>query len=414
MTDLEKTIEQTTDNTENVNSAINPNNDLGNDLWVSVEQNSPDFSNIFSENVSGNNASVENIPEEDNFSQNYEPEQELEMQTDNAHVQENVSTSATIEAPEWYDNLQEKLNSTPVQEVVNNEVILWKFDNAIVNTIEDSNNPSNLDNSLLDHAVILEKSPITEANEEEERQKNRLLQKEKLTQLIKTHESKSQKIWFAKWILSGVLLTIWVIAISFVFAKDQILDLLNISWESSLTASVVDLTENSDESYSDDTLDDEFFEDNNDTISNTEEFDDFELEEDFNGNIDNEYPEVISSEESDNFESDENLDEETNNEYIEDTLQEYTEEFEVSESDENLDEETKELYNISHVDSEAEANWVLPSHCSDLTCYGEDKEFTPCTTFRLSENLDENANRIGNNWVCRYKDSSELVFVEFN
>ena len=414
MTDLEKTIEQTTDNTENVNSAINPNNDLGNDLWVSVEQNSPDFSNIFSENVSGNNASVENIPEEDNFSQNYEPEQELEMQTDNAHVQENVSTSATIEAPEWYDNLQEKLNSTPVQEVVNNEVILWKFDNAIVNTIEDSNNPSNLDNSLLDHAVILEKSPITEANEEEERQKNRLLQKEKLTQLIKTHESKSQKIWFAKWILSGVLLTIWVIAISFVFAKDQILDLLNISWESSLTASVVDLTENSDESYSDDTLDDEFFEDNNDTISNTEEFDDFELEEDFNGNIDNEYPEVISSEESDNFESDENLDEETNNEYIEDTLQEYTEEFEVSESDENLDEETKELYNITHVDSEAEANWVLPSHCSDLTCYGEDKEFTPCTTFRLSENLDENANRIGNNWVCRYKDSSELVFVEFN
>ena len=414
MTDLEKTIEQTTDNTENVNSAINPNNDLGNDLWVSVEQNSPDFSNIFSENVSGNNASVENIPEEDNFSQNYEPEQELEMQTDNAHVQENVSTSATIEAPEWYDNLQEKLNSTPVQEVVNNEVILWKFDNAIVNTIEDSNNPSNLDNSLLDHAVILEKSPITEANEEEERQKNRLLQKEKLTQLIKTHESKSQKIWFAKWILSGVLLTIWVIAISFVFAKDQILDLLNISWESSLTASVVDLTENSDESYSDDTLDDEFFEDNNDTISNTEEFDDFELEEDFNENIDNEYPEVISSEESDNFESDENLDEETNNEYIEDTLQEYTEEFEVSESDENLDEETKELYNITHVDSEAEANWVLPSHCSDLTCYGEDKEFTPCTTFRLSENLDENANRIGNNWVCRYKDSSELVYIEFN
>ena len=93
-----------------------------------------------------------------------------------------------------------------------------------------------------------------------------------------------------------------------------------------------------------------------------------EFEEDFNGNIDNEYPEVISSEESDNFES-----------------------------DENLDEETKELYNITHVDSEAEANWVLPSHCSDLTCYGEDKEFTPCTTFRLSENLDENANRIGNN-----------------
>jgi hypothetical protein len=55
----------------------------------------------------------------------------------------------------------------------------------------------------------------------------------------------------------------------------------------------------------------------------------------------------------------------------------------------------------------------MASHCSDLKCY-DDKEFSPCFTFRLSENLDENANRIWNNWSCRYKDSSELVYVEFN
>jgi hypothetical protein len=54
-------------------------------------------------------------------------------------------------------------------------------------------------------------------------------------------------------------------------------------------------------------------------------------------------------------------------------------------------------YSITHVSSEAEANWVMPAHCYDLSCYGEDKEFTPCTTFRLSENLDENAHRIGKN-----------------
>ena len=70
-------------------------------------------------------------------------------------------------------------------------------------------------------------------------------------------------------------------------------------------------------------------------------------------------------------------------------------------------------YTITPVLSEELANWVMPAHCSDLTCYGEDKEFTPCTSFRLSKNLDENTNRIGKNGVCRYKDASELVFVEF-
>ena len=31
----------------------------------------------------------------------------------------------------------------------------------------------------------------------------------------------------------------------------------------------------------------------------------------------------------------------------------------------------------------------MPSHCTDLTCYGEDEEFVPCTSFRMIETLDE-------------------------
>lgn len=37
--------------------------------------------------------------------------------------------------------------------------------------------------------------------------------------------------------------------------------------------------------------------------------------------------------------------------------------------DSNEQEENTHPYTITHVNSEEEANWVLPSHCSDLTCY---------------------------------------------
>ena len=67
---------------------------------------------------------------------------------------------------------------------------------------------------------------------------------------------------------------------------------------------------------------------------------------------------------------------------------------------------------ITHVSSEAEANWVLPAHCSDLTCYG-DKEFVACNRFKQKEDLDENAQRVFESGACKYKDPSELVYVEF-
>jgi hypothetical protein len=116
--------------------------------------------------------------------------------------------------------------------------------------------------------------------------------------------------------------------------------------------------------------------------------------------------------ETENTELDEDLIDETENTELDENLIDETENTEL---DEDLINETEERkwYNIKRVLSEQEANWVLPAHCSDLTCYGEDKEFAPCTTFRLSENLDENSNRIGKNWVCKYKDPSELVYVEF-
>jgi hypothetical protein len=37
-----------------------------------------------------------------------------------------------------------------------------------------------------------------------------------------------------------------------------------------------------------------------------------------------------------------------------------------------------------------------------------------CNEFRLHEGLSDDAKRTGSSWICRYKDTSELVFIEFN
>ena len=81
---------------------------------------------------------------------------------------------------------------------------------------------------------------------------------------------------------------------------------------------------------------------------------------------------------------------------------------------EQAKEQNKKSYTITHVNSEEEANWVLPAHCNDLTCYWEDQEFVECTSFRMIETLDENTSRVSSRWGCKYKDASELVYVQFN
>ncbi|MBO7094957.1 hypothetical protein J6V86_01980 [bacterium] len=124
--------------------------------------------------------------------------------------------------------------------------------------------------------------------------------------------------------------------------------------------------------------------------------------------------EELKNEENDNTNNEENSEEEiidsSNTEVVEEnnvpateiqiTSEDIDEEVDTTQTNENSNEtikqENEERYTITHVNSEEEANWVMPSHCSDLTCYGEDKEFTECTSFRMDENLDENSHRIGN------------------
>ena len=414
MTDLENNLNPTTNNTENINSDIVTDNGLNANLWkINQIEQSP----------------VYEFPQNDTIVES-EPE------------------PASTETP-------------------NNEIILWKFDNTMINTVQEQGTTSQQEISLSEQPMIQETYTNEETNTEDS-QKSKLAQKERLLQVIKVHESKAKTKGFATWILSGVILSVWILALSCIFAKEQIIGLLSEENEnSSLSASVVELNgaDLTDITYNDteNTLPENDVEiDNEDTYDNEDyEYENEELDEplyydDFNENseeaknvlsenneeLDNEYIYDNEDYEYENEELDELLyyddfnedseeaenvlsenDDESINQNDEIILNEETSATEYNETNEDKSDISKydissneeaSKFRITHVNSTGEANWVLPANCSDLTCYGEDKEFTPCSTFRLAENLDENANRIGNNWVCRYKDTSELVYVGFN
>ena len=335
------------------------------------------------------------------------------------NIQQEPQTSFEQNISSENNNLSENLNSAEITESSNNEIILWKFDNPVISTSVPENDSQDLDISLLEHPAILDNSPILKANNEEEQQKANLEQKIKLAQLIKTHKTKAQRIWFTKWILSGIALTIVIGIVWFIFAKDQIIDLINNeNSNQQLTANVVDIVNTTDwETISEDEIiiDDTNIEESNEDEENENINNEGSITENENATIEDEsIDEETTDENTDDNETiiDENTDEENN--YLDEVVSPEDEYTQIAPEDEYTQIASEEqAYTITHVDTPEEANWILPSHCDDLTCYGEDKEFSQCTTFKLVESLDENAHRIGNNWVCRYKDPSELVYVEF-
>lgn len=467
MTDLEKTIDST-ENTEGT-TASGVGDDFSLDFSDSLPQGAPqinpDLSEVSSpsEDISSSNLNEDissptltedapspNLSEETSPSNTTEnissvvnedtssnlsediPSPDLSEDVPSSNLNEDVpSPDLTSDAPSVSVNLADNETTTPntstentqpdltnyQQETINNETSLWEIKNEWINTAntdEVNNTLTNPVDTPLEQPSLLEQPQINENplaenptnTNPQEQIKDKLTPKEKLAQLVKAHESKAQKSWFIKWIFSGIALTTVIVVAWFIFAKDQVLDLINKidGNNQQLTANVVDITNTTDEEIipedkdinidMDENINDEEIDIENEEINLENEFSNEELDEDI-------YDDKIII--------DEDVDD--TKDYLEDYLF-----IEEEDNDEDIQiEDSEELsYTITHVNSEEEANWVLPSHCSDLTCYGENKEFTPCTDFRQSENLDENANRIGKNWVCKYKDSSELVYVEFN
>lgn len=456
MADLENNINPTMDDSMEIQNSETPQNaEFNINLWDTpqVEWETSNLSELFSENVAEDAQSLnEEAPSSEVV------EQPLESSGENMETWQEVEQPIIPEEAPQVNELQEsepvennlqfaeKLNSTPEPEVSNNEVVLWKFENEVVNTVQETPVSTSLNDALYDHPAILDDSHIAELNAEEH-QKAQAAQKAKLAQLIKGHEAKAHQKWLLTWVLSGILVTAWVFVLAWIFAKDQVIDVLNsISGTPSLSASVTDLDVN--DEIDDNLLDDEFTDEYEDILSGDiedmeiEDSNEYEVATDYYDQVDEilaawydtdtavEYLNDILSEVMEAEEPDDTLtsyisqsilnltvnsgdvSEEVSDEVSDEVSGEVTDE-----SDEySYEEDTSDTpwYTITHVESEAEANWVMPAHCSDLTCYGEDKAFSPCMQFRMVSTLDENAQRIGNNWACRYKDISELVYVEFN
>ena len=471
MTDLEKTIETPEDNGWTTPPTVWDDFNLDfSDVVPQEEPTTPFLSDAPSENLQDTapsqteNIQITDLPTAESIDWKIEgvPTSTQNISMDNTQMEDNLN-SDSLE-----DNIsQAQPANTESQSVWSNEVFLWSFDNKKTDTIEQGFSQPNLEANIDVNAPILEwfKTPERTGESEEatqEHEKQKLAQKEKLIQMIKTHETKAQKKWFTLGILSGIILTVWIAALCFVFAKDQIVNFINNSNASNTVVVdeniqeevVDDLDLQDDENILDDEvvaedqeiLDEEPLDNNasNENLINidVENLSDEALEyynqvnEILDGWLDTE---VTVEQLNSILDKVMQLNDESNTElvqYISQSIMDMTVNYmddinnqdyddldnsnifnhsaaDDSSNSDKISDSNDKLYEITHVNSEAEANWVMPAHCYDLSCYGEDKEFSPCTQFRMVESLDENANRIGKNWACKYKDASELVYVEF-
>ena len=246
--------------------------------------------------------------------------------------------------------------------------------------------------------------------------------KARLIQLLRNQLNKWKKVWFIRWILSWVALMLWVAIVLVVFAKDSVLSMLS---DGSNTvnnqASIVSLNANDDiidESVDEDIVGESVDEDVVDESVDDEIIDESVDDEIIDESIDDEIiDESIDDEIIDESVDDEIIDESVDDEIIDESIDD--EIIDESIDDEIIDESVDEdvifgdWYTIKHVNSVEEANWVLNPSCEWLSCDNKDLDsIVLCKEFKLKPDIDDNAQRIWSSWVCRYKDVSELAYLE--
>ena len=174
--------------------------------------------------------------------------------------------------------------------------------------------------------------------------------KTRLIQLLRNQLNKWKKVWFIRWILSWVALMLWVAIVLVVFAKDSVLSMLS---------------------------------DGSNTVNNQAS--------------------IVSLNANDDI-IDESVDEDIVDESVDEDI-----------IDESVDEDIifGDWYTIKYVNSVEEANWVLNPSCEWLSCDNKDLDsIVLCEDFKFKPDIDDHAQRIGSSWTCRYKDVSELAYLE--
>ena len=213
--------------------------------------------------------------------------------------------------------------------------------------------------------------------------------KARLIQLLRSQLNKWKKIWFTRGILSWVAIMSCIVIALVVFAKDTVLSMLSDDLNNT-QASVINITaEDTDEVVVDEDLVDEDLVDEN--LVDEDIVDENLVDEDI-------------------------VDEDIVDEDIvdEDVVDEDIVDEDVVDED-LVDEDIVigEWYTIKPVNSTEDANWVINPNCEWLSCEDIDlSSIALCHDFRLKPDMDDNAQRIWKSWVCRYKDVSELAYVE--
>ena len=281
------------------------------------------------------------------------------------------------------------------------------------------------------------------------------------TQKVTDTNKRNPRAEYWKWLASGVLISVWLLVIglmlfdnwSLLASAANSIKLTNNDtanevvkmedalafWDSVSNGYVDDLIGDSDEEVDDSTLDNPVLDDEdlesdeileNDSDFEDELLDDEKSDEDLNDSIVEETDDtkVVAKNDSSDTSDDEGVlpdndeksdDNSAKNKMAWSIVSIFDNMEENSESDEvKLEDSLEEVLPISyeHVDKVEDANWVMSANCNNLHC-GDISEanlndLVLCTEFRQSDKLDDNANRIGSNWICRYKDASELVHIE--
>ena len=265
--------------------------------------------------------------------------------------------------------------------------------------------------------------------QEQERAKIREEQKEKIALFLKWENSKNRKAWYLRGVLSWVALTLGIIVLTVIFAKEQVVDFISkdissFLWQKqNISASVIELT-NEEDVVDEETVVEEEEVSDEETIVEEEEVSD---EENLTENNDEELPffsnpeitddklasdEENSSDEkkvSDEENLTENNDEElpffSNPEITDDKLtsdEENSSDKEKVSDEENVVGEESEIiekpstpnYIVTHVNSPEQANWVMSANCSELACGDYTKatgDLPLCKDFKPRENLKDDS-----------------------
>jgi len=265
--------------------------------------------------------------------------------------------------------------------------------------------------------------------------------KAKLMEALKAEWKKGKRTWFTRWILSWVLITLLIAVAGIIFTKDQVINILSDERLDflDLKASVVSLTDNQNTNSNTNVSNEEAVVEEEVTpeeavVEEEAAPEDAVVEEEVapeEAVVEEEAtPEETVVEEEATPEEAVVEEEATPEEAVveeEATPEEAVVEEEVAPEDAVVEEEatpeeavveeesaSDKWYTFRHVNSPEEANWVLSPNCEDTLCGNDKDSIVLCNEFRLHESLSDDAKRTGNSWICRYKDVSELVFIEFN